>query len=264
MFTQPNLRTLTLSLAVASFGQRIPFSLRHHAKPLGVSGGRFMRQNKTVVLLVAAAALLLIVTPANAQNCETSNCARGAAIPAECQNRATPRLETVLMTGAFVFSPDQPRIEGGNSAYQCIEWQSTALTHSSTENVGCDSTGTACAAINPVACDWETGNVAATGTCHYGSVTPASYGFHCRFHEPPLFNMVGTLTVVSQIELLVNKSGADVQLDWAIGGVGPWNVFSDGSAPMPAPTTLLGATVLRSHTDVAPVGDRYYLVMEDN
>ncbi len=77
--------------------------------------------------------------------------------------------------------------------------------------------------------------------------------------------MSGTLTVVDSIQLAVSRNAAgDVTLNWTTGGVGPWNVFRDSSAPMLAPTTLLGMTSLRSHTDPTPTGDNYYLVVEDN
>ena len=233
-----------------------------------------MLQDRSASLLVAAAALLFAVAPVNAQ-CKTGNCQLGATIPAACQNRATPRSETVQMTNFLQFAPNLPRIEGGSSVYQCIRWQTAALTHASTEgppaigfNGQCDSTGLLCAAINPASCDWETGNVTGaigSGTCHYASVGPGGYPFHCRFHEP---NMIGTLTIVNPIRLTVDKNAAgDALLNWAVGGGGPWNVWKDSSPPMPVASRINltpGGTALRVLTDLAPPGDNYYLIIERN
>ncbi len=229
-----------------------------------------LHKNLSITLLVFIPALVLVPAPASAQFlCKTNNCEVGTSIPTDCQNRATPRNINVAMTDGLVFVPSQPRIEGGDPAYQCIEWETTGFElHSATED-DCDTGGFLCNATQtmPLLCDFETGNVdnATTfGTCHYAFVTPGSYGFHCRFHGIPRLGMAGTLTVVSRIALVVTKLGSDVQLDWATGGVGPWNVFSDSSPSMPSPTILVGGTALRSHTDLSPAGDVYYLVMEDN
>ena len=226
-------------------------------------------KNPVSLLFVSIVALVFGSTSASAQfDCRTSNCEVGTAVPAGCQERATPRNINIAMTDGFVFIPSQPRIEGGDSAYQCIEWETTGFEpHSATED-DCD-TGFSCDAAQtmPSMCEFETGNVSSLttfGTCHYASVTPSSYGFHCRFHGIPGQGMAGTLNVVNRIDLRLTKSGLDVQLDWATGGVGPWNVFSDSLPSMPFPTALLSGTNLRAHTDPSPASEVYYLIMEDN
>ncbi len=222
-----------------------------------------------VVPFAFIAALVIGASPSSAQFvCKTSNCEIGTAVPPDCQNRATPRNINVAMTDGLVFVPSQPRIEGGDPAYQCIEWETTGFQdHSATEDE-CDASFSCNSAQTmPLLCDFETGNVSSMttfGTCHYESVTPSSYGYYCRFHGIPGAGMAGTLHVVNRIDLRVTRSGSDVQLDWATGGVGPWNVLSDDQPAMPIPTVLLGGTNLRSHTDPSPVDAVYYLVMEDN
>jgi len=223
---------------------------------------------KTALHVLVTAVALLAVASANAQfACKTSNCEAGASIPTDCQNRATPRNINVTMSDAFLFTPSQPRIEGGDSAYQCIEWETTGFEpHSATED-DCDTGLCNAAQTMPLLCDFETGDVdgiTTFGTCHYASVTPSNYGFHCRFHGAPGGGMAGTLNVVNRIDLRLTKSGLDVQLDWATGGVGPGTVFSDSLPTMPVPTARLGGTALRAHTDPSPGSEVYYLVMEDN
>ena len=118
-------------------------------------------------------------------------------------------------------------------------------------------------------CEFETGNIdnpVAYGVCHYQSVAPATYGFHCRFHGFPGGGMFGALTVVTPIELSVDKNpGGDALLSWPAGGLGSWDVWRDTAPGMPAPANLApGGTALRSLTDPASLGATFYLVVERN
>ena len=232
-----------------------------------------------VILVLAANPVVAQAVACKTTNCETGTDGGGDPIrPAECQNRAKPRLIEVQMLEELVFSPTNPRIEGLMAAgtpwaYQCIQWHTVGLTvwHSSTEDVGCDLLPTCLAPQTmPALCEWESGeidNPTEFAVCHYGDTAPTAYPFHCRLHGGPGgVGMAGQLIVVNPIELAVDKNNAgDVILDWAIGGVGPWDVFRDGSAPMPLSTNLTPAgTNLRTLTDPQPLGDNYYLVMERN
>ena len=78
-------------------------------------------KNPVSLLFVSIVALVFGSTSASAQfDCRTSNCEVGTAVPAGCQERAAPRNINIAMTDGFVFIPSQPRIEVGDSAYQCI------------------------------------------------------------------------------------------------------------------------------------------------
>ena len=245
-----------------------------------------MLHRRGTIASVVTAILVLAANPAAAQAvaCRTTNCETGTdaggnpILPAECQDRATPRLIEVQMTSGLVFNPTNPRIEGLTAAgtpwaYQCIQWHTVGLTiwHSSTEDVGCDLLPTCLAPQTmPALCEWESGeinNPTEFAVCHYADVAPAAYLFHCRLHGAAGgIGMAGQLVVVDAIELAVDKNNAgDVILDWAAGGVGPWDVFRDHTAPMPSPTNLTPAgTILRTLTDPQPPGDKCYLVMERN
>ena len=99
-----------------------------------------LHKNLSITLLVFIPALVLVPAPASAQFlCKTNNCEVGTSIPTDCQNRATPRNINVAMTDGLVFVPSRPRIEGGDPAYQCIEWETTGFEpHSATED-DCDT-----------------------------------------------------------------------------------------------------------------------------
>lgn len=240
---------------------------------------------------------VLWVCPAVAQatGCKTSNCAVGKDaggnpnLPAECQNRAAPRTFTVNMDSTtLTFVPANLRVEGAADAaggignWQCIRWHKVGPTavpwHSATEDTPNDScqTGTACTTANTTPpCDWETGNIdnaPATGNlewsvCHYQKVVPGAYHYRCRLHVA--LGMMGNFTLVSPIQLLVNKgAGGEALLDWATGGVGPWNVWRDTAASMSAAANLTPAgTAMRNLTDATVLGPGmafFYLVNERN
>jgi len=236
------------------------------------------------------AAFVFIVSPINAQvtTCKTGNCTAGNVsgspiLPAECQKIAAPRIIEITMsnTPSLRFTPSNPRIEGESTTpgapwdFQCVKWHKTDSSlvpwHSASEDTtgsGC-STATACSSANITPpCDWEAGNIdsaLAFSTCHYAKVAPGSYHFRCRLHNASGMN--GTMTVVSPIVLLVKKNvNGDVILDWANGGVGPWDVWSDSSAAMTAASNLTPAgTINRTFTDPVPAGNViFYLVMERN
>ncbi len=222
---------------------------------------------------------------AQTTTCKTSNCAVGkdAAgnpnLPVQCQNIASPRFITVEMTNPTAFVPQNPRIEGESATpgvpwnFQCIRWHKSDITpwHSSTEvttGSGCNQAD-ACTSTNITPpCDWETGNIDSPlewSVCHYAAVAPAAYPFICRLHHnPPFDTMNGTLTVVSPIQLLLNKdANLNPVLQWT-GGVGPWNVFRDTTPAMPVPTNLAPATTATSLTDTTSPDLAFYLVVEAN
>jgi plastocyanin len=249
----------------------------------------FKRSTLKLFTIALVLSFMFMIAPAVAQTttCATSNCAVGNVggnpnLPTECQNIATPRIIEISMTNSpFRFDPSNPRIEGESLtsgvpwAFQCIQWHKidTAAIpwHSATDDtVGSScNTATNCSSANITPpCDWETGNIDAGleySVCHYAKVPPAIYNFRCRLHNA--FGMNGSLTVVQPIELLVSKNvSGDVILEWATGGVGPWNVWQDSSASMPVPSNLTPAgTASRSFTDIAPFGNLlFYLVSERN
>ena len=247
-----------------------------------------MSEKRSASLLVLAAAFVLAAAPANAQTttCKTANCAVGTDaggnpnLPVACQQLATPRTIEVRMTN-LSFVPPNIRIEGESLTpgvpwgYQCIRWRNDDSGaypppwHSATDDTAGDScdTSTTCnmANITPP-CDWEAGNIDVGlefSVCHYAAVAPGSHSLRCRLHW--MQGMTGTLTVVSPIQLRVNKNAnGDVLLSWDTGGVGPWLVFRDDFSSMLTPLPMTQPTLARSLTDSAPVGDKYYLVMEWN
>ncbi len=257
-----------------------------------------MRRSQRIFLCVATLLASFLTGDAFSQvtTCKTSNCAVGKDgggnpnKPAECQNRATPRQLNVNMDSTTLrFVPQDLRIEGESATpgvpgnWQCIQWHkvgpTAVLWHSATEDTAGSScnTATACTATNTTPpCDWETGNIENSGAspleysvCHYKVVPPGSYHYRCRLHgAPPFGMMVGSFTLVNPIKLLINKGpGGEAMLDWASGGVGPWDVLRDATRDMPAATNLAPDTVLRAFTDatpLAPGGAFYYLVMESN
>jgi len=182
--------------------------------------------NPRPLLGVMAVAALAMLAPqaARAQAvCRTSNCSQ-ATPPAECRNRATPRIATVHMTGLLAYSPSEPKIEPAD----CVEWIADAVTHSSTAD---PCAGGLCTAPSGPGCSWESGNVSFVDTtpsvvCAYD---PAVYppesadGFYCRFHDNAahLGTMHGTLHVTTPIQLTVNKDAfpGDVVLAWTGGGI---------------------------------------------
>lgn len=223
-------------------------------------------------------------------NCKTANCAVGTdgggnpLRPVPCQQVASPRVLRAQMDSAGILGPHQfipslIRIEGATPggqpwSFQCIEWQKTGAAvpwHSSTDATmlsSCQLTNDCLTTSNTSPpCDWETGNIDGAlqfSVCHFRDRVPAVHDFQCRLHD--VAGMVGTLQIVDPIRLSVKKNAAgDVLLDWSTGGVGPWNVFRDGSAPMPAPINLApGGTLARNLTDPAFAGDGFYLVNESN
>lgn len=256
-----------------------------------------LRWRSVVSVCLAALAPALLAAPAVAQvtTCKTSNCAVGKDaggnpnLPAECQNRAAPRTLTVNMDSTtLTFVPANLRVEGAADAaggignWQCIRWHKVGNTavpwHSATDDTPGDSclTATACSAMNTTPpCDWETGNIdnaPATGNlewsvCHYQKVVPGAYHYRCRLHVA--LGMVGSFTLVNPIQLLVNKgTGGEAVLDWPAGGAGPWDVWRDTAASMPAAANLTPAgTVMRTFTDATALGPGqgfFYLVIERN
>jgi hypothetical protein len=246
------------------------------------------------MFLLALASLAFAATPtalrAQTTTCKTANCAAGKDAsgnpnrPAECQNRALPRqLDVTMDSTTLKFIPANIRIEGEGATpgsignWQCIQWRKVGNPlvpwHSSTEDTlgsSC-STSTLCSTANTTPpCDWETGNIDASlefSVCHYKATAPGSYHYQCRLHVS--LGMVGNFTVVQPIQLLVNKGpSGEAMLDWAVGGIGPWNVFRDTTASMPAATNLTpSGTLGRSFTDstsLAPGSAFFYLVQERN
>lgn len=253
-------------------------------------------RHSTSLLFLALWGLAGISTAtAQVTTCKTGNCTVGKdgggnpIRPSECQNVASPRVFEVLMDSATLrFIPSSLRIEGeGTPAgtpwdYQCIRWRkfgnAAVPWHSATEDTlgsSCNP-ATACSATNTTPpCDWETGNIDNNSmstnleysVCHYKSVPPGTYSFRCRLHSG--LGMTGGLTVVEPISLRVNKTGVgDASLEWAVGGVGPWNVWRDAAPGMPAPTNLTPpGTAARSLTDatIPATGDvLFYMVSERN
>lgn len=234
----------------------------------------------SVAVTAIAFATTLPVTPVRAQlACMTSNCAQ-APIPAACQNRATPSTAVVLMTGTFVFNPASPKIEPGD----CVQWKSTAFTHSSSADPCPDDVLTSCTTASPPSCLWDSGDDSAAGTppatvCYYDPATyPATTadGFYCRIHDNPQHTgtMHGTLQVTTPIQLAADKNVAtgDVVLTWTGGGVSGDVTYKvvrsdagDPTFPVAGITTLNpdGSTAGVQFTDVGELGNpatRYYLV----
>jgi len=229
--------------------------------------------------LGAAVVVAAALAPARAQNaCLTPNCALGAT-PVVCQNRASPRTPTVLMTQSGfnnVFNPANPRIEPGS----CIIWRAAGTTHTSTGNVCMPDP--LCDSPNPPECQWDSANVSAgaanpTTTCSYDAAAfPAGTGnaYYCRLHATPTSGtMRGTLQVTTPIVLAVDKEVAtnSIKLSWTGGGVTgdfTYKVARNVTSPqMPAATTttlnpdggVAGTTFLDVGVLTGP-GARYYLV----
>ncbi len=256
-----------------------------------------MRRGDALVVCLLVLTAVVPAGPAVAQTttCKTSNCAVGKDasgnpnLPAECQNRAAPRSFTVNMdSGTFRFVPQDLRVEGAADAagglgnWQCIRWHKVGSTavpwHSATDDTPGDSclTATACTVMNTTPpCDWETGNIdnaPASGNlewsvCHYQKVVPGAHHYRCRLHVA--LGMVGSFTLVEPIQLLVNKGvGGEALLEWAAGGIGPWNVWRDTTPSMPVATNLTPAgTAMRNLLDGAALGPGmafFYLVNERN
>jgi plastocyanin len=227
---------------------------------------------RTVVVTVLGTILLSLSAASAQTTCRTGNCATGTA-PAACANRAAPY--TVRVTAAnFSFSPRTPKIEPGD----CVLWENVSVTTHSNAFDSCtdDTVGNSCQSPPNPSCRWDSGNLttgAPRATCFYGvtAFPVADYGFYCRQHDAPNHSgtMNGTLRVTTPILIDVDKSGSDIVVSWAGGGV-PGDVTfkllksTDPLFPTAATTTLPAVGSAASpFTDTGEAGSnqlRFYLV----
>jgi len=237
----------------------------------------------SVMGLGTAMVFLSASVPLAQDACRTPNCAPPGSVPIACQNRAAPSTLQINFTGTsvatYAFSLKKPKIEEGD----CIRWsQGSITTHDSTHAACADDM--LCMAMPNPGCLWDTGNVSNTmnpsRTCHYSPATfPGSTGagglhFYCRIHASPndTTGMVGDLRVTTKIALTVQKSGSNVILSWAGGGVTgdlTYDVLrSLNDSRFSAFSTLASGTIPgNTHTDATTVpgpGLYSYLVRNKN
>ena len=229
------------------------------------------------VFLILVLPVLIVVAlagspPARAV-CITSDCAQGS-LPAECQDRAGPRMAKVNLVGVNNFSPNDPQPEPD----QCIQWvQTAAFTHSSTGSGNPVTCADRTCADNQNLCQgpdckWETGDVLPASPpviCYYrSSLFPAgaTENFCCRFHAA--LGMVGVLSVSSAIGISsVNKIGDNLRISWA-GGQGRYQVerstadptFPSGSTETFNPNLNVANTVFTDVGELLRPDARFYLI----
>ncbi|HET8948296.1 MAG TPA: plastocyanin/azurin family copper-binding protein [Candidatus Polarisedimenticolia bacterium] len=182
--------------------------------------------------------------------------ATGPALPVEPGvDIAAPKVAISTVNGTLLqFMPPRLVVEQADF----VRWNWTGGSHTTTS-------GSACGAPSGL---WASNLNSLTTTFTRAFIdAPATYPYFCSPHCG--LGMTGQVVVTTPIDLRVNTSGADVQLDWT-GGGGLYRIFRSTSPLFTSGTTTVvtGASGLQALTffdqngGTPPVGGvNFYLVM---